>query len=144
MNNAGEVGTAEVGHLGILNFHVNSGVVYDEEDPIKLIRQLETKLQLCSEKHPTVTILMGIAMNLEDFEQPDIRGAVNALIDEDEYQWFPKNTLVRSLDTPEDAQNWVPQTKASIERDLFPNTADVLLVKLISPQLEEEEAGAEE
>lgn len=125
-----EVTDSVTRHIGVINFIVNSGVVYDEEDPIKMIRSLETKLRMWSDKHPNVTILMGVALSIEDFDDGDVRNLVSMLLDEDGFSWFPKSSFISSLTNPEMAQTWAPKTLEGINKDLFPATADVLMVKV--------------
>jgi hypothetical protein len=122
-------------HTAVINFVVNSGSFYDEVDRIKTVRNVKAVLGLYASKNPGVPILLSVALPADAFEFVENRDLITMMIDEDQFDLYSRKKLMLS------EEDWIPSSAASIEKDLLPAGADMILTTIIGE--DEPEAAAE-
>lgn len=120
-------------HEGIINFYINSGMMYDAKDKLKAIRNAESTLRLAAGKleDGCATVLFALNLSTSDLVSADTRDLIGLLLEDDGYELFTKQVLLDNMDKID----FVPKSKKSISEDLFnprASTGDLLLVKMLT------------
>ncbi len=124
-------------HNAVFNITVNAGMLYDSTEKVKAINQIETILRLHRSKRPEskTEILLAVMLNPSDLANQETRDLLDTLIGDEEFALYTRSELLNL-----DVANWLPTTKAEVERDLLAPAGDLLLVQLLGDE-EEGEAG---
>ncbi len=136
-----EISTA-ADHNAVINFNVNAGALYDAEEPVKYIGQIEAMLRNMIAKRgeeSSTTVLLSVMMNPADLAEQTHRDLLDMLLGEKNFALYTRN----EMNTGE-AQDWLPMNKGSVERDLLSANGDLLLVLLVGdeePEADDAEPG---
>ncbi len=129
-------------HNAVINLTVNAGALYDAEEQMKYISQIDTLLGLFASKRgeaASTMMLLSVLINPSDLAEQPARDLLDTLLTEGGYTLYTRSELLEG-----NAANWLPTTKASVDRDLLTKNGEMLLIRLIGSDDEEEgEAGAE-
>jgi hypothetical protein len=130
-------------HNAVLNFTVAPGMLYDAEEPVKYIGQVENILKLVTEKRGeegSTNMLLAVVMDAASVADAATRDLIGQLIEEEGFVLYTRNEL-HGLDI----SDWLPQSKTSVDRDLLVPNGDLLFVRLLGEEDEAEDgddAGA--
>jgi len=129
-------------HEAMINFYVNSGALYDSQDKLKMIRQVQSILKITLDKvaQNSTSVLLALNLSTEDLADAEMRDLLGVLIDSEGFEMFTKGAMLSSYGE----YDFLPKSKKGIQEDLLnPRTpsGDILLVKDIGAVEEEVEAA---
>lgn len=128
-------------HNAVINVTVNAGTLYDAEERAKYINQVEKILQLVNNnrEEASTTLLLAVNMDSSTLSDKSMRDLLDTLIEGEDFTLYTRQEMHRL-----EENDFLPQTKESVDADLLSPTGDLLLLRLLSEDDEEEgEAGAE-
>lgn len=133
--------------IGIHNaaFHitVNAGMLYDTEDRMKYVSQVEKLVQMLVEKREdaNTTILFGLMLESATLTDAAMRQMFDALLSGEEYILYSAKEMHKL-----EASDFLPQTNEEIDTQVLTENGDMLLIRMLTDGDEEEveTEGAEE
>lgn len=134
----GEVETVAV-HNAVINFIVTPGALYDATERVKFINQVENVLTMMtnSREDSATNLLLAINIDPQQLEDQAIRELIDSLLATEGFILYTRNELHKL-----NVSDWLPQSKAAVDRDLLTGNGDLLLVRLLGAD-EEEDADVE-
>lgn len=127
-------------HNAVININVTSGLIYDSTERAKQIAQIENILRLIQTKREdqSTNLLLAVLIDPATLAEQPMRELLDSLLDEMGFSLYTRHELHKC-----DAADWLPQSKAAVDRDLLTPTGDMLLVRLLGEDEEEEGEGGE-
>lgn len=116
-------------HNAVVNIKAAAGALYDSEEKMKYIGQVETQLRLIASKRdiPGATVLLfAVLLNPADLAGQETRDLLDIMIGDSGYKLYTRHELHQC-----DLAGWLPMTAAEVDSALLTNTGDLLLVKLL-------------
>lgn len=137
ISSAGQDNEATTTQNAVINFIINSGAFYDSKDRSKYLNQVSNILKLVVANRgedSNTNLILGVNLDPAYLQEPDVREMVNTLLDEQEFVLFTRNDLYSG-----DIGEWLPQNKASVDRDLLSDKGEILLVQVVNAEGSDEE-----
>lgn len=131
-------------HNAAFHITVNAGHLYDTEDRMKYINQIEKLVQMFVEKRDeaNTTILFGLLMEGSTLSDASIRQLFDALLAGDEYILYTAKEMHKL-----ESSDFLPQTHEEIDTQVLTQNGDMLLIRLLTDDGDDDEeqveAGAE-
>jgi hypothetical protein len=130
-------------HNAVINATINAGSLYDAENRVTEIHRIIKTMEMIVAKREesNTTIVLAIAMDASTLADAAVREMLDSLLTEEDFALYSRQELLRL-----DDNDFLPQTRESVENDLLVEKADILLMRILTQDEEEVEAddGAEE
>lgn len=129
-----------------INLTVNAGSLYSATELDNAVGQVASYLEQVSAKFEEDSgyaplILLGLALRGNSLADGRVVELVNTLNANDNYDLYDRHDLIQAA--AQRSADWVPTSKAGIEQQLLPATADMLYLAIL-PDEGEEEGESEE
>lgn len=141
VNFSADVATEEGGsligiHNAVIHVTVNAGMLYDTEDRLKYIGQVEKLIQMMVEKREeaNTTILFGLMLESSTLSDASMRATFDAMLAGDEYILYSAKEM-HKLET----SDFMPQTHEEIDTKVLTPNGDMVLFRLLTDSGDEEE-----
>jgi len=114
----------------VINLTINSGALYDDEAPHKIVSHAQTVLTKTISDFDAVSVLFGVILDPAELARRNVREMLEVMLEDESLKFtlFTKRDLYGS---EADELNWIPNSKAGIDRDLMTNGGEILLLKTI-------------
>lgn len=125
--------------IGIHNaaFHitVNAGMLYDTEDRMKYLNQVEKLVQMLVEKREdaNTTILFGVMLESASLSDAAIRQMFDAMLSGEEYILYSAKEMHKL-----ESSDFLPQSHEEIDTQVLTQNGDMLLIRMLTDGDEEE------
>lgn len=115
-------------HNAVINITVNVGALYDAEEKVKYLGQVESSLRMLHTKRENVgstALVFGVLLNPADLSSAEVRDFLDTLLTDKGYELFSRNQLHDCV------IGWLPATKVEVDYELLSRRGDLLLAKLL-------------
>jgi hypothetical protein len=110
--------------------------VYDAEDRVKEIHRIIKSMELIVSKREesNTTIVMAIALDASLLADAAMREMLDTLLANEDFAIYSRQELLRL-----EENDFLPQTREAVENDLLVPKADIVLMRIVTQEPEDEE-----
>lgn len=128
-------------HNAVINATINAGLLYDAENRVTEIHRIIKTMEMLVAKREeaNTTIVLAIAIDASTLADPAMREMLDSLLTEEDFALYSRQELLRL-----DENDFLPQTRESVENELLVEKADILLMRILTQDEEEEEVEADD